>query len=492
MPGARSIFSPPLLPVTVSTLATVSLVAFDGLAVTAALPGITEDLGSVGLLSGVLTGFLLASSIATIATGPIVDALGVRRVYRVATVGFAAATLACGLAPSMALLVAARILQGACGGALITAAISTVGLAYPERLRSRAFAANSTVWGTMSFVAPGLTALLLQVTGWRAIFLVALPLVAAAAVIGWNRLPDQVGEAPATLRIDIVGLVLLGAGVALATLSLSTLRWWTVAGLAAAVVALVAYWRHAGRLRAPVLERCWLAELPWWGINLGAALGLAAALGVDAFITIFVSAAQGRSGLVVALSVVPLSIGWTGAALASSRLLDRYSETGVARVAYVILLPSLAAGALLFGTTTPLWVVWVVTFVQGMGVGMLTNSMLTLLQARVAVARIGRASSAHSFLRNGAHTVATAASGAVLLAVVADRVGDLELVQRVLAGERVPLGNEAAAAVAAGYRLAHLVAVALAVGGLVSVTAARRHLNESRRLLRATPVGDVA
>ena len=492
MPEARSVFSPSVLPITVATLATVSLVAFDGLAVAAALPGITEDLGSVGLLSGVLTGFLLASSIATIATGPLVDALGVRKVYRVATVGFGIATLACGLAPSMVTLVAARVGQGACGGALITAAISTVGLAYPERLRSRAFAANSTVWGTMSFLAPGLAALLLQVVGWRAIFLMALPLVAVAAAIGWNRLPDRVSDEPAALRVDAAGLVLLGLGVGLATLSLSTLRWWTVAGLALAVVALAAYWRHAGRRREPVLERCWLAELPWWGINLGAALGLAATLGVDAFITIFVSAAQGRSGLLVALSVVPLSIGWTGAALATSRLLDHYSETGIARAAYAVLLPSLAAGAVLFGTTTPLWVVWAVVFAQGVGVGMLTNSMLTLLQARVAVGSIGRASSAHSFLRNGAHTVATAVSGAVLLAVVAGRVGDVDLVQRVLSGERVELGDQAATAVADGYRVAHVVAFVLAVGGALSVTAARRHLSRSRHLRRATPAGGVA
>ena len=479
-PEPRSLFAPSLWRVTVATLTAVSIVAFDGLAVAAALPRITEDLGDVEWLSGVLTGYLLATSVAVIAAGPIVDSVGVRRVFRIATVGFGAATLGCGLAPSMLGLVAARIVQGAFGGALITAAIATVGLAYPTRLRSRGFAANSTVWGTMSFLAPGLTALLLAVVGWRAVFLAGLPLVGAALVAGWNQLPDRLGEARVSRRLDPWGLVLLAVAITVMTLGLTRVGWWTLPCLVVAVASGAAYWYHAGRTADPVLERRWLAELPWWGINFGAALGFAAGLGVDAFITIYMSAAQGRSSFVVALSVVPLSIGWTGAALATSRLLDRFSETGMATAAFAILIPSLAAGGVLFTTDAPLWVVWAVTFAQGVGVGMLTNSMLTLLQNLAEPARIGRASSAHTFLRNSVHTLATAVAGAVLLAVVAGRLGDVDLVSRLVSGESVDVGAVGAQAVADGFRLGHVAAVATASVGLVAVRAARRNLAPAR------------
>jgi MFS family permease len=81
-PGARlSVFAPQFRPITLSTLTLIALAAFDGMAVSAALPKIGADLG-VGRLPWVLTSFQLTSTISMLAAGPVIDAIGVRRAYR--------------------------------------------------------------------------------------------------------------------------------------------------------------------------------------------------------------------------------------------------------------------------------------------------------------------------------------------------------------------------------------------------------------------------
>jgi MFS family permease len=481
MSEPRSLFSPGLAPITIATLMAVAVVAFDGLAVSAALPSMTEDLGDVGLVAGVFTGFLVASSIAVIASGPLVDHLGVRPTFRVGAALFALASVACGLAPSMPVLVVCRIAQGAAGGMVLTSAISTVGLAYPRRLQSRGFAANSMVWGTMSLIAPGLTALLLELMSWRAVFLFSAPLALVAMAVGWRRLPTRLEGAAEGVRFDWWGLALVAGFVVLLTAGVSSFGVLTVAAVVGAVALAALYWRHAGRRPDPVVERRWLAEMPWAGINIAPAAAMGAALGAEAFLTLYVAGALGAGNVVVAASVVPLSLGWTLAALAASKMLEHVSETAVATAAFAVLIPCLGIAALTFTDDAPIGLVWLVTFGMGAGVGLVTNAMLTLLQARAPSDRIGRASSAHTFLRSTSNTLAIAISSAVLLFVVGRRTGDVEEVRRLLEGDDATVSTATAEALAAGYRWAHVAALGLACVGLAAALSVRISFGAERR-----------
>ena len=132
----------------------VAIAAFDGLAVASALPSIADDLGRIALLPWVLTGYLATSAIAVIVAGPVIDAIGVRRTFRITGTWFLGASALAALAPTMETLIAARVLQGLGGGLVIAVALAAVGLAYPHELRPKAFAANSIVWGVMGFGGP--------------------------------------------------------------------------------------------------------------------------------------------------------------------------------------------------------------------------------------------------------------------------------------------------------------------------------------------------
>ena len=473
-------FDPRYLPVTFSTLTTIALAAFDGLAVSAALPQVTADLGDVGLYSWVLTAFLLCSTIAIPIAGPIIDALGVRTTFRFTVILFVAASAACAVAPSMPVLVALRAVQGVGGGLVIAVALSAVGVAYPVHLRSRAYAANSTVWGVMSLGGPAIAAALVATLGWQAVFLVNVPLGALAAATGWNRLPERVVAERNRVRFDVPGIVLLTGFTAAAVLAAGSVSRWTVVGFVIAVAFGAAYWAWSGRAREPVLARRYLTAAPFGALNFAGFAVFAAALGLDSYVPLFVQGGLGRSAAVAAFSLAFLSVGWTSASLIVSRVFDRIPESTAIIVGFGFLIPSLVVGLVVFSAATPLTVVFAVSFLQGFGVGTITNSVLTLLQAQAAPEEIGRASSSHQYLRGLGNTVGTAAAGAVLLAVVSRRIGDVASVRALLAGEEVALAAETRDAVAAGFRLAHILALAIASLGLVAALRIRRDFAAAR------------
>ena len=202
------IWSVGYLPVTLANLTIVAIAAFDGLALVAALPSIADDLGGVALLPWVITAYLATSAVAGITAGSIIDAVGVRRTFRAAGMWFLLASTAAAAAPNMESLVAARALQGIGGGLVLSVALPAVGLAYPQRLRARAFAANSMVWGTLGFGGPVITAGLLAVAGWRMIFVVQLPITALALAAGWRTLPST-RDRPQRVVMDFRGITLI-------------------------------------------------------------------------------------------------------------------------------------------------------------------------------------------------------------------------------------------------------------------------------------------
>ena len=201
------LFAPAVRRQSIALLTTVALSAFQALAVSAALPSIAADLGDVSLLPWVISSYLLASGVATVAAGALVDRLGVAPVFRGSIALFVLGGTLAGFVPSMPLLVAARVVHGLGSGAVIAVSLAAVNIVYPSRLVSRAFAANTTVWGVMGVAGPALAAALLVFASWRWIFLVSIPLGGTALLLGWRTLPASAPDRPAgtaTPRLDPV------------------------------------------------------------------------------------------------------------------------------------------------------------------------------------------------------------------------------------------------------------------------------------------------
>lgn len=472
--SAKSVMSPQYRSVTISTLTAISLSAFDGLGVTAVQSTIAGDLGRVRLLPWVFTAFTLTLTIAALASGPLIDGLGLARVYRFTLVTFLLSSTACCFAPTMEMLILARTVQGMGGGLVVAVALAAVGVTFPEHLRSRAFAANSTVWGVMSFAGPALAAALVRTPlGWRAVFAVNIPLTLFAAFIGWNRLPGK--REGASVSFDLRGLILLGTFLTLLLVGATEFNATAVLPLSVALIVGGAYWRHARRTASPILELRHLTEPPFAAINIAVFLLFAGGLAVEGFVPFYVTGALGRSREIAAFSVTFMALGWTLASIVVSRLLDRISNTRVMLAGGVLTIPPLVVGLAVYGSTaTPVAVVAAMSLLQGCGIGAVTNAGLTLLQRSADTTEMGRTSAAHQFLRNLGSTVGVAAVSGVLFGVIRHRVGDLEEIRPLLKGEDTEVSNLARSAIAAGYRASHIVSLVLSLGAVVFIVRLHR------------------
>ena len=479
------IWSSRYLAVTVANLTVVAIAAFDGLAVASALPSIADDLGRIALLPWVLTGYLATSAIAVIVAGPVIDAIGVRRTFRITGTWFLGASALAALAPTMETLIAARVLQGLGGGLVIAVALAAVGLAYPHELRPKAFAANSIVWGVMGFGGPAIAGALLAIGDWRFVFAVKLPITAVALAVGWRALPST-RERPTRITTDWVGIAWLAVVVAasLATVAQLGSNWGIVGiSLAVTIAAAAGYWRHAGRADTPVLRREHLTRFPLGFVHLSTGAILIAGLAADNYLPIYVHTVRERSIEFAAFSLVFLTVGWTLGAIAFSRVPTTWPETRTTLAGSTLMIPSLTLAWLSISGGWHLGVIFTAYALIGVSIGLVSTSGVTYMQRGAAEAEMGRVNSAHQFVRTLCITYAVAIGGAILLATVDARTGDIEAVRELLAGEEtvtidVPAGT--VEAIADGVARAILVALGVSLAAWVVVS--RSH----RRALAAT------
>jgi hypothetical protein len=224
--------------------------------------------------------------------------------------------------------------------------------------------------------------------------------------------------------------------------------------------------------------------MPLGGINLCFGLAFGAALGIDAYLPVYVRGGLGGTAPLAAFSVAFLTVGWTAGSIITTRLLMRLTETAVSLLGFGLLVPPLVVGLAVYDAATPIGLVFTMAWIVGMGVGTLSMAMLNLLYSRSDPSEVGRASAAHQYLRGLFQTYAAALAGAILLLVVRNRIGEVEAVRRLLAGETVG-GTDVRAAVAMGFRLAHIVPLTFAIGG--AIVAMVLHRQQGRAWRRFSP-----
>jgi MFS family permease len=473
-----SVLSRPLLPASVAIYTTVALAAFEGLAISAALPQVAADLGNVHLLPWVVTGYLLFAGVATVVAGPLVDSYGVRAVFRAAISLFVMGAVLASFVPSMPWMIAARLIHGAGGGAIIAVSIAAVSLIYPAHLVGRAFAANATVWGVMGVAGPGIAAFMLTSLNWRWIFLVNIPLGLIALAAGWRVMPRAV-ENEVSRKVDLPGVVGVLALNTFLLLAVDRLGPESILWFGGAIVAGAALWLHIRRTADPIMRLRHLTSQPFATLATALALLVSGAIAMSSFLTLYVRGGRGASEALTAWSVFFFVIGWTVGANLSSRLLDRLAETSVMGIGFMLTAPGLGLLGIAIATEVPLAVILGLMVVVAGGVGLATNAGLTLLRAVSDPSEIGRSSAAHQFFRNQGFTLGSAMGGAVILAVVATAVGDVEAVRGVLASEAIP-NPAVSAAISDGYAAAAFAAFGVSTAGLVPFLALRRHLAPAR------------
>ncbi len=181
-PRPPGVLAPQYRALTVGMVALITLVAFESLAVTTAMPTVAQALDGLSLYALAFGGPLASGVVAMVVSGTWSDLKGPTRPLWHGTGWFLAGLVIAGLAPTMEVLVVGRVIQGFGAGLLTVALYVVVGHLYPAELRPRIFAAFATGWVVPSLVGPAIAGLIVEHANWRIVFL-AVPVLAVPAAL---------------------------------------------------------------------------------------------------------------------------------------------------------------------------------------------------------------------------------------------------------------------------------------------------------------------
>jgi MFS family permease len=370
--GAPGVFDPSRRTLTVGLVLTITLVGFEALAVATVLPVVEADLGGLSLYGWVFSSYLLASMVGTVVAGREADRHGPALPFAAGCSLFAAGLIAGGLAPTMPLLVLARVVQGLGAGVIPSVAYASIGRCYEPRLRPRMFAVLSTAWVVPGLLGPALAALIADTVGWRWVFLGLLPLVALAMVITLPALrivvppapgPGEDVDGPPPARTVDAVLVALGAGLVIGGLTASEYPVLVPVLMVLGVLVAVPPFRRLvppGTLRAR-------AGLPAAVLTRGVLTFTY--FGTDAFVPLAIQNVRDQSvaytGVVLTLS----TLSWTAAAWIQERYVRRFGPRAFVRAGFVLILVGIAGVAATLSDDVPLWTIAVAWSIGSFGMG---------------------------------------------------------------------------------------------------------------------------
>src|SRR4051794_28917728 len=280
-----------------------------------ALPTIAADLGRLSDVSWVVAAYVVAAAAATPLWGKLGDRHGRKPVLEAALAMFLAASAACGLAHDLTFLVAARAVQGAAAGGLMTLAMAAVGDLVSPRERGRYQGYIAATFAVATVVGPLVGGVLVQHASWRWVFYVNLP-VGALALAGLRLRLPAAETAPATARLDVGGAVLLAASSVALMLACSwggTRYAWGSSPMAllAAAVAVTSAGLVVRERRAadPIVPLHLLRTRPVALASIALFLTTAALFAVTVFVPVFLQTTTGATPTVAGLLLIAMTAG---------------------------------------------------------------------------------------------------------------------------------------------------------------------------------------
>ena len=460
------------------------MIVLDGTIVNVALPSIQDDLGfTQESLAWVVNAYLLTFGGFLLLGGRLGDLFGHRRLFLGGIALFTAASLACGLATSQAMLVGARAIQGV-GGAVVSAvALSLLMMLFTEQAdRAKAMGVFGFVLsggGVLGVLAGGV---LTDLLSWHWIFLVNLPVGIAVFVLSLRLLPDS--GPVATGRVDLAGAIAITGSLMLAVYAIvngnengwTSVRTLGLLGVSAAL--LVGFLVRESRISFPLVP---LDVFRNRNVSVANVAGVLMAAGMFAYFflsALYLQLVLGYEPLEVGLAYLPGTILWGASSLLlSDKLVMRFgiktpllAGLGLMAVALVLLARTPVDGS---------WAVDVLpaTLAVGLGAGIAFNPLLLAAMSGVAPERAGLAS--------GVVNTAFMMGGAVGLAVLAS-LADAR------SGSLLSAGASAPVALTGGYHLAFALgalcaAAAAALAGLLRAPAKAGQDQGERRTSWETP-----
>ncbi len=426
----------------------------DGTIVNVALPRIgAEFTASVTDLQWILNGYLLALASLILIAGSLGDRFGRRRVYVIGVIWFGIASLLCGAAWSVPVLVAARVLQGV-GAALLTpGALAILQASFNREDRSRAIGAWSGLSGVATAVGPLVGGLLVQAWSWRLAFLVNLPIAVVCVWLALRFVPESRDESAGhpnylSALVGALGLALLTGGI----VEQSYIA--TILGL----LAMIAFGVLQKRSSDPLVPVELFNNRTFLLSNILTFLMYAALGGVMVLLVLQLQISLGYSPTASGLASVPITIIMLLASSTSGKLAQRHGP----RLQLIVGPILVGAGMLLLRNAVP-----GASYVYGVLPGVLVFGIgLAIVVAPVTATVLASAPDHHAGVASGVNNAVARTGSLLAMAVLPAAVG--------LTGD--DYANPAV--MTAGFEMALvLCAVAAIIGGLLAVGVDNRVLS---------------
>ncbi|HEX9373195.1 MAG TPA: MFS transporter [Roseiflexaceae bacterium] len=411
-----------------ATILASSMAFIDGSALNVALPALQADLHATGAqLLWIVNAYLLMLAALILVGGSLGDRLGRKKVFMAGIGLFMLASLACGLAPTVELLIGARVIQGIGGALMIPGSLAIIGASFGAEQRGRAIGTWSAATTLVTIAGPVLGGFLAGAGLWRGVFLINLPLGIAALLALVLKVPESRDE-QASGSIDYLGAILASLGLAGLTYGFISAPDFgfgdprVYATLLGGVAVLAAFVVVEARVEHPMVPLGLFKSRTFSGANL-LTLFLYGGLSVGIFfLSLNLIQAQGYPQSIAGFAFTPFVLliatlsRWTGG------LADRFGPR-----LPLIAGPALAgAGFLLFafvGLTSGPADYWTTFFpgivVLGVGMAITVAPLTTAVMGAVPSHASGTASGINNAVSRAAGVLAIAIVGAVALLVFA-------------------------------------------------------------------------
>jgi MFS family permease len=394
-PPDDSLWSPGRRALTIGLVLNVTIVASEALAVGTILPIVARDLGGLELYGWVFSGFFLGNLLGIVVAGLLIDRGGLTRPFLLGIGLFSAGLLIGGLAPTMEILVVARVIQGLGAGAIPAVAYVSIGRAMPEHLRPRMFATLSTAWILPGVIGPVVASAVTSLWDWRIVFLGLLPLIAISASL---TLPALRAVAPAAAtatsvaeqtrkvaldrrRLPLAVVLVVGAGLTVAGLS-------SLSGLSPVPLILVAAGIAIG---VPAFARLTPAGTIRSATGLPTAVLLRGVLtfgffSADAYVPLVVQGWRHEPSLLAGLAYMASTLTWTAGSWVNARGIGRLGPLRFLRTGFAVVLVGCVAFLVVLWPGAPAWLCVPIWGVAGFGMGLAysTPSLVVLREASQA------------------------------------------------------------------------------------------------------------
>jgi MFS family permease len=375
-----------------------TLIAFEAMAVAAALPTATRELHAVGAIGWAFTGFLTASLVGMVVSGQLCDRHGPRRPVAAGLISFMVGLALSGSASTIWQFIAGRCVQGLGAGLLITGIYVMVGASYPDALRPKLFAALSSAWVVPSLLGPIVAGTLAQHASWRWVFLGLLPFALVGAALmapvlrrlsapptqaepttkraGSQRLLRVLAAAGGIALLEAAGQHPRAESVIPALVGLAALAWGLRALLPTGTV------RAKPGVAAPIAMRGLLAG---------------ALFGTESLVPLMLQVQHGYHATEAALPLVVGGISWAVSSWWQGREHSGNEDRRrivLIRTGFILVTTAIALVALAAQPSVPGWLTFPAWCVAGLGAGLVMPSVGVLLLRNTSDSRRGSDSAA--------------------------------------------------------------------------------------------------